>query len=507
MLLAVTGLAGCTEPTAPGAGLRCGAEPVSLEPGDVVRSGKINDPCRLAAAPGALYALAVIDASAIESARNGFEEAFDDYVVGASALALGTSAPLTPAVPAPSFAGRAAEPVSDVASVALIDTPADRTTPWTLDEQFELRHPGTNQLETARVVRIFEGRYVVAWFEQGDPARLAAELPMIDSAFGPVSDIAIPMLRSTFLDTEPRSSVGAGQYLILLADTLGPGLTGRAFRIERDGQPLTWIAIKLGRAGASATGSVSLITHEMAHSWQFMHMYATRAGGSSASSGASFWAVEGGANTMSYFVMGRAAGIAPDANLDWRAAQPTPAATSYARRAQPLLGEFTAGYDNAMGFLRRLVLQRMAAGETLEQALRQVSRGAIEGWFGFDGASMRPGLTARMREVDGDWEPVSAMLDWTLSHVADDRTPNAELQDRASLRVWDIPVGTIGWSSGGFLNTAIGTVERERRYGSPLFIYVQDQGTGLEVRVTATRWFGTPQATPIPHAWALVRLQ
>ena len=499
-------LAGCIgDSTDPGASATnpCGASAIALEPGEVVRLATGMTSCRLAAAPGARYVLAFVDATAIHSAETAREGVFPDYFVtvtldGAAAAA----------APQRAAGELVPEPVPDVIGVQPADSPAERASPWTVGEQFAVRNPFTGLDVTARVQRIYDDHFVVAWLEQGDPARLAALLPRLDSAYPVVRDVAFPLLRSVFADTVPRTATGAGQFLILLTDSIGPGVVGRLVHSTMGVTPLSWMYLK-SMANYPAASVIALLTHELTHAYQFLYMHATRSPGAAAGIGAALWGWEGGANSLSYFTLGRHAGIVPDANYDWRAAQPSEAAASYARRAQPLTGELTTGYDNAMGFLRDLILRRMAAGEPFEDALREVSRGAIEGWFGHDGVTVRSGLTARMRtRLGGDWEPARALLDWALSHAADERTPNPYFQDRASLTVWDIPSGALGWYESGRLRTAVpGGVFAHRRFGSPLFVYLQDDGPGLPLRVSAA--LDLPDLPPAPLAhyqWAVLRI-
>jgi hypothetical protein len=66
---------------------------------------------------------------------------------------------------------------------------------------------------------------------------------------------------------------------------------------------------------------------------------------------------------------------------------------------------------------------------TPEAAMAEVSRGAIEGWHGADGdGGACSGLVERMRgRLGASWDAANAVLLWTASQAADDRTPNAAL--------------------------------------------------------------------------------
>lgn len=216
--------------------------------------------------------------------------------------------------------------------------------------------------------------------------------------------------------------------------------------------------------------------------------------------GAALWAVEGGANLVSYEFLRRLTGAPLDANREWRTPATSVAMALFQQRAQPAGGVVTDGFDSAMGFFRDLTLRRMAAGESADDALRAVSRGAIEGWFGLDGVSQRQGLTARMRaRLGASWEPADALLDWTLSHAADDLTPNPRYQDRASLRVWDLPDGqSYGWWSDAVLTADSPNHTLFKRYGSPGWASIRNADAGFTVEV---------QGYEVPTRWLLLRIR
>ena len=111
----------------------------------------------------------------------------------------------------------------------------------------------------------------------------------------------------------------------------------------------------------------------------------------------------------------------------------------YTRFAYVGSGPFVGGYSASSAFMHDLVARRVQRGEAVDDALTAVMRGALEGWFGHGPqGAQRTGLTVRMRaSLGGSWEPEDAMLTWTLSHAADDRTSSSVFQNRSFLRVWD----------------------------------------------------------------------
>ncbi|HEX5869080.1 MAG TPA: hypothetical protein VFY65_01620, partial [Longimicrobium sp.] len=94
-------------------------------------------------------------------------------------------------------------------------------------------------------------------------------------------------------------------------------------------------------------------------------------------------------------------------------------------------GRLTWGYYDASSLLRDLQGRLIATGMSPEAAMAEVSRGAVEGWHGADGeGGSCAGLVERMRaRLGAAWDPAAAVLLWTASQAADDRTPNAALSN------------------------------------------------------------------------------
>jgi hypothetical protein len=89
-------------------------------------------------------------------------------------------------------------------------------------------------------------------------------------------------------------------------------------------------------------------------------------------------------------------------------------------------GRLTWGYYDASSLLRDLQSRLVAAGVPREAAMAEVSRGAVEGWYGAGGVSA--GLAGRMRARLGPaWDPAAAVLLWTASQAADDQTSSTAL--------------------------------------------------------------------------------
>jgi hypothetical protein len=480
----------------------CRGSAIALAVGQVAVPDGFDKRCRIARAPGAEYVLAWIDTRAIEGSKTQVEPVFDPYPLrvtidpdALTSLRDGESAhgAETPAPPAHRPTRVRPARLDDVLNTRL----SARATPFALDEVFSLEDDATGLPRSARIVRIYGGSIVVARWENEASAELAQFLDQLDTAVAMLDAEGSPAMRATFVDALPRST-GAGQTFILLREDLGVSAwsLGEVFNDTL----FTWIEA-LPFVWRSPERLASRLAHEMTHQYQLMYMHETRPmGGLPTTEGASFWAVEGGADLMSYEMMRRLAGVAPNANHDWRTPPSDTATKLFQQRAQPAGGVLTDGFDHAMGFLRDLAARRVRDGESHEDALRSVSRGAIEGWYGHDGVAQRVGLVARMQGRFGSsWAPATALLDWALGYAGDDLTTNAQYQDLNSLRIWDLPPGqSYGWRADAFLSASQTTEFFFKRYGSPGFVRLFDNGDGVHVEI---------EAYETPVEWKLLRIR
>ena len=461
--------------------------------------------CQLAATPGAVYTLAWVDQRALSRSEVGLEPVLEPYLVrvrgdASASVAFREPAGETNAMPprAPDGAAPAHEgPVLLVDDVIAETRPRHRTTPLVLDEVFQLEDELTGLPRPARVVRVYaNGLAVVRWNEppEGDFDVFLAQL---DTAWALVGQYALPAMQASFAGGMPRST-GAGQTLIVAQQQIASSM--RSFGEVSGDSLFVWLSL-YGFSWTSATRMAQSLAHETAHLYQLMYMHGSRPlPGQATRTGATFWGIEGGANLMSYEMLRRIANVPPDGNHDWRAPAPSLAVSLFQLRAQPAGGVLTDGFDNTMGFMRDLILRRMLAGDTHEEAMRQVSRGVTEGWHGHDGVAIRQGLVSRMRaRLGGSWSASNALLDWALSHAGDDRTPNPIYQDRASLRVWDLPsFQTYGWHADAVMTGTSAPFFFFKADGSPGVAQFTDEGGGLHVEVFAFT---------VPVRWKVLRIR
>lgn len=488
----------------------CGSRPIHLEVGQAAQPSSSNQTrCEFAGVAGAEYVVAWLDLRSIEGARVGAEPSFEPYPIGISMApdmdpfgqdASRDAAGLRGEAANASVAERDhAREVMRAAVQADDDVlgsrPRFRKTPWALGESFLLEDDALGLARPARIVRLYDGYAAVARWEdatENDDAFLA----QLDTAYAMMAATMPALWQGIFVDVPLRSSQ-AGQYLFVLQRETLTQVRGLS---EVGGDTVfSWMEL-FPFVETSALRLAGLLAHEMTHHHQRQYMHATRESPTQPSvTGASYWAVEGGANLMSYEFVRRLAGVALDANHNWRAAPTSSAMSLYQLRAQPASGTLTAGFDNAMGFLRDLALRRMATGESVDAALQAVSRGAIEGWFGRDGIGLRRGLSSRMQDVFGSrWNPADAVLDWTLGYAGDDLTPNPRYQDRASLRVWDLSGRSYGWFPDAILAPGSESHFLFKEHGSPGWYRVQGADDGFTAQV---------RAFEVPVRWRVLRIR
>ncbi|HEX2077106.1 MAG TPA: hypothetical protein VHG08_05340 [Longimicrobium sp.] len=495
VILAAFAVAACDR-TPTGASSRgCDGRPIGLDPGEVIALEPGDGVCDLGRAPGAEYALVYLDTRIVD-ALDGEPEPYwkldETYTVtladegGGAALREGISVGVSRSEAPP-------DRVMEPAGPAPRATWHDRTLPWVVGDTVWTPAcapdaPCTGQ-QLADVARVYDGWLAVA-VRRGDP-NPAHALARLDAAYPLVRQHGLALLAETFGATRPLTSAGAGQFMMVVGTTAAGAARKTSLswtRLVNDsvrGWVELWLAEDLDLAPAT-----SLLAHELAHQYQRLWSHASRSPGVPGSPmGVTRWGVEGGANLMSYEVIRRIANAPLAGNFDWRNPGPDPFAAYYALRAQSAAGAFTSGYDGTMPFLRDLVVRRVQAGEPLGAALREVSRGAVEGWSGRDGlGSARPGLAGRMRAALGPrWEPGDALLTWALSVVGDDRNPSTLYQDPVSLRTWDVRPGEYGWHPDGVLEGGSGaTVTGVCAYGSPGYSYLRDVGAGVRVRLSSS---------------------
>lgn len=451
--------------------------------------------CRVDGGGGTEFAVAFADTRAASKAAAGPEGYGDAFEAFRVAVATGGQVPVISTTrSAPSRATRPDDLVrTEMAAAAPANAAPTRGTPWAEGERFPLYDAGTGTSRTARVLRVYDGGFVAAWFEGDNEAGLPRFLAQLDSAWTMIDAHALPLLRRAYSpEADPRTSPGSGQFLVILraagrGDAWGWTSADRSF----GGGPRLWTDVKV-RDYPGAMRLAELMAHEIGHAYQAMYMYRTRPAGTEESyAGATFWGVEGGADLVSFELVRRAAGVGLTANFDGAGAAGG-ARQRMRQWAHPGTGTLTDGYASAAGFLRAQAARLALAGAGEDDAVAEVLRGASDGWFGYDHlGGRREGLAARMRARIPAWSPEAALLDWALAHAADDRTAEARWQDPTYLRVRETTGTDFAWRPMATLDGAGGAGETTRGYGSPHYLLLSGAGEmrfGASANAGGLRW-------------------
>jgi hypothetical protein len=491
-VLAGSALAACDgeHPAAPPGEEACAARALSLRPGESAALDEARAACfRLEGPAEAEYALAYVDTRQIARAADGAEWEYDwereeTYDVALSPAALRGPPPAASRAPAPP---RRPTPPDGPVRARLESEHATgdyfflREEPWREGDRLLVFDHDRDEDRWARVLRVYDGRYVVAWREGDSPDSVARYLAQVDSAMPFVRAWGERALRDAYGDGNPVSSPGSGQLLwILRAMNPDEPITGTTFWFrpsEHEGRLVTWIELRMVSRPLGWPSMARHLLHELTHAYQVRYLDRTRVWRADEFGGWPFWGIEGAANLVALEAIRRAAGVELDGDWDWRAPGADPLRRYYGPVSQLSQGLFSWGYYDSQGFLHDQMVRRVRGGESPAEALGQVARGAVEGWYGRDYYGYRrPGLAARMRLGAGwGWDPADALLTWTLSHAADDRTESRVFQNPTFLRTWDLPDGFSGWRPDAVLAQGEAATAR-RPWGSPGFTYLRGGG-------------------------------
>lgn len=396
------------------------------------------------------YALAFFDTGPLESWRSGpgyVPSSFDAFtaeigrVGGAMAvIAPGAPAEAVPASHRPAHHDAVTERVSGDGWAACTD-PAQghwcRETPWVAGDEFEMLHHEGDSVVTLRIAHASE-RLVAAYYLH-EWAAMQPHHDRVGSILDEAEAQVVPFLRTALVDTDVTTSAGSGQLLIVAH--LGPRSYSAAVPVSEGGAH-SFIALSVSPSPVVEYGRdriMALLVHELAHSWQFAHLYGDpdRYGASVPRVGR--YGFEGAATFIEQEYLRVTAGIDLEPN-----APPleVPVTDSYAGLFRTQVhrgrGRFESGYDEVEPLLRRFMIQNVRAGLSQSEARRSVALGATEGWFGWTGSSwVADGLTGRMRAIgDPGWDPTVAVLEYLVATALDDRPGAGSLHNPVVFEAW-----------------------------------------------------------------------
>jgi hypothetical protein len=512
LLTAAAGLAACGGSSASspvevaGAPACTAAASVSLAAGQTqVLSAQEAGCFRLAAADGAEYALAGYDARALEASRTGQSATLADPQY---TIADATHGPARSyAAAGTSTTGAAAPAHGRQLQSAEVDPnePFARQAPWRQGERFAVKPLEGSEPVQARVVRVI-GPFALAVVER-DEAGAPRVLEQAGEALEFLAQRGIPLLQSTFAPGVPTTSAGSGQLLVL-ATAWNPDQGAAATWTRTDGagvHSFVWLNLNLRpgvRAGFEmfdhASYRVKVLGHELTHAWQAAWLHQVHGGAGHA---APAWSVEGGADFVAMDLVRRYLGVGLGANWRWTEhLQPEKASVVFALEPVDARGRLTWGYYDASSLLRDLQARLVAAGVPADAALAEVSRGAVEGWHGGDGdGGACAGLVERLRARLGSaWDPAAAVLLWTASQAADDRTSNPALANPTYYQVGDEDA-RYGWKPAAEVRAGAGQGAAVSQVAGGSF-YVRIRGARSESTLSATS--SAPDAR-----WMIVRIR
>jgi hypothetical protein len=441
-LAACGGDGGASSPVSVDAKPACtAAASVSLAVGETAALTAEQARCfSLAAGGSAEYALAGFDARALEASRagdanGGFsapQYTISDATYGGPAQSV-SAAPQHAPVPAQPGHVRYSTASAEVAA----NSPFARTTPWREGERFTVAPLEGTEPATARVVRVVGGRFVLAVVEK-DEAAARKVLEQSTEALEFLATRGVPLLQSTFHAGVPATSAGSGQLLIL-ATAWDPSRGTAATWTREDGAgawSFVWLNTNLrGGMGEGyemydhASYRIKVLGHELTHAWQAAWLRAEHGHASPAAAG---WSVEGGADFVAMDLVRRFLNVGLASNWKWSEnLEPRRESVIFALEPFGAQGRLTWGYYDASSLLRDLQARLIAGGMSAEAAMAEVSRGAVEGWHGADGdGGSCNGLVERLRaRLGAGWDAAGAVLLWTATQAADDRTNNPALNN------------------------------------------------------------------------------
>jgi hypothetical protein len=507
LTLAACGGDGGASPVAAEANPACtAAASVSLAVGETAALSEEQARCfSLAAGANAEYALAGFDARALEASRAGQATggfSAPQYTV-ADATYGGPAQSLSAAVNAASAAATPPHVRYNTAAADVgANSPFARTAPWREGERFTVAPLEGTEPATARVVRVVGGRFVLAVVEK-DEAGAQKVLQQSVEALEFLAQRGVPLLQSTFHATVPTTSAGSSQLLILA--TAWDPAKGAAATWSRDDASFVWLNTNLrGGMGEGyemydhASYRLKVLGHELTHAWQAAWL---RAEHGHASSAAAAWSLEGGADFVAVDLVRRYLNVGQTANWRWSEhLEPRRESVVFALEPYGAQGRLTWGYYDASSLLRDLQARLIAGGLSPEAAMAEVSRGAVEGWHGTDGdGGACAGLVERLRpRLGAGWDPASAVLLWTATQAADDRTSNPALNNPTYYDVGNADA-RYGWKAAAEVRTGSGERAAVSQVAGGSF-YVRLRGSSAAGVLSATS--STPDAR-----WMIARVR
>jgi len=448
----------------------------------------------LAAGPSAEYALAGYDARALEASRAGRAAGtLSDPRYAITDATYGGAQSLSAGAPSSSIAAMPAHVRNNQAAAdAGANSPFSRTTPWREGERFNVAPIEGSAPVTARVVRVVGGRFALAVIEK-DEAGAQKVLEQATAALEFLSQRGVPLLQSAFSPELPATSAGSGQLLILATAWNPAAGSAATWHHEDAAGPASFIWLNLNLRAGKGEGyeaydhvsyRVKVLGHELTHAWQAKWL---RRDHGHAAPAAAAWSLEGGADFVAMDLVRRYLNVGQSSNWKWSDhLEPSRESVVFALEPFDARGRLAMGYYDASSLLRDLQGRLIAGGLSPEAAMAEVSRGAVEGWHGADGdGGACGGLVERMRaKLGGAWDPAGAVLLWTATQAADDRTSNPALNNPTYYDVGSADA-RYGWKPAGEVRAGSGQRADVTQVAGGSF-YVKLRGASAQGVLSAT---------------------
>lgn len=366
--------------------------------------------------------------------------------------------------------------------------------PWRADDVIRFASPICTGGCSGRVARVMDNWLVLAVEEASLGAATARTVALLDEVIPHFRQHALPMLRSAFTQELPVNGPESGQLVVFVRGDVS-GVGGLAYGTTYpNGTAAHLLQVEM-ESGRDAGSLLEVLIHEVAHAFQLE--FDVRNAPAAAAAGdltRTRWAVEGGATLMETEALRRVTARPYAGNVDFRVAPASSIDAAFLRQASLGGGVFVSGYNPASSLLLDLVDRRVRAGDDVDVALREVARGAVEGWHGTTRHTpARPGMTGRMQARIPGWSAEEAILRWTLSVAADDVLKDRDLQNRAWLRVGEgDPTSVAGWPAFRVVTGGSNRYEGfSRPSGTSGWARLVDPGQGISFRVRSVpsvRW-------------------
>lgn len=422
---------------------------LSLPVGAIHRLAPANQHCvPLAGYANAEYVISLFDTRGIESGRVGFE----DPTLRNAPWSLSVRDVSVVAGPAPSRVTRAVRsPEAKPLDIIRMSTPPiqrqptdfyqNRTTPYQSGDSFSIYGWGDGALYESGKIFYADAKFAIGTLDRDAGFNIPARIEVTD-ALKKFANYAERTLRNAFVDEWVATTEGSGQMLVLLGNWpytaflgIGTGTVDRG----------AWIGVNPGVPAVPLNQPLyfaeHVLFHEMVHAYQdrYFMQRCVQVADCDYDGWNHAWAIEGGAEFFNEIMLAGLYGYDPTGNYPVEGMIHNVLGTTF-MVGDPWHFWFSAGYASSSWFFQDLLERAVASGISRINAMSEIGRGSIEGWFGYRerGGAKRPGLTERMSALLGTtWDPADAAPLAAVALAADDLTMNPQLQVPFLHQAWD----------------------------------------------------------------------